>query len=97
MSDRDASDRTLTGFDVSASKAANYTFCAKAWHLEHVLGAKPSAIADQRRTAGVEAHVRHGADVLSASRMSIWLVRGVVALLVIALGLLAVGVILLRR
>lgn len=97
MSDREAVDRNFPGADVSASEAANYTFCAKAWHLEHVVGAKPSAIADERRTAGVAAHVTHGAAIQAANPMNSWVVRGLVALLLIALGVLVVGLLLLRR
>jgi hypothetical protein len=97
MSDREASDRNLPSTDVSASEVANYTFCAKAWHLEHVLGGKPSAMADQRRIAGVEAHARHGAAIRSANQMSTWLVRGLVALLLIAVGVLVLGLVLSGR
>jgi hypothetical protein len=97
MWDREASDPDLPTTDVSASEAANYTFCAKAWHLEHVLGAKASAMADQRRIAGVEAHARHGADIRLANQMSTWLVRGLVALFLIAVGVLALGLVLSRR
>jgi hypothetical protein len=94
MSDRDSVDRTLSGTDVSASEAANYSFCAKAWHLEHVLGAKPSSTADQRRIAGIEAHVRHGTAIRSANVASTWLVRGIVTLLLIAVVVLVLGLVL---
>lgn len=97
MSDREAVDRNFPGADVSASEAANYTFCAKAWHLEHVIGAGPSVTADQRRLAGTEAHAEHGADIRSADRVASWLVRGLVALLLLAVAALIFGLALSRR
>ena len=92
MSDRDAADHNLRGADVSASEAANYTFCAKAWHLEHVLRVAPSAATDQRRIAGIEAHVKHGADIQLANRANVWLVRALVALLLVAVAVFVLGV-----
>ena len=36
--------RAGEGDDVTASEAAVYAFCAKAWHLEHVLLVSPDAL-----------------------------------------------------
>lgn len=94
MPDREAVDRIASRTDVSASEVANYTFCAKAWHLEHVLGAAPSVAAEQRRLTGVEAHAKHGADIQAANRVSAWLVRGLVAVLLVAVAILLVGLVL---
>jgi hypothetical protein len=65
------SDRTLgpermpdPGADVTASEAAAYAFCAKAWHLEHVLDKAPSAAARERRAGGAAEHEAHGAEVV---------------------------------
>ena len=49
--------------DVTASEAAAYAFCAKAWHLEHVLGKAPSQRATERRARGVERHEQHGESI----------------------------------
>ena len=97
MSDRESANRTHSRTDVSASEAATYTFCAKAWHLEHVLGATPSATADQRRVAGIEAHLEHGADIHARNRLDAWLLRALVALFLIAVSLLILGVALKAR
>jgi hypothetical protein len=97
MSDRESSNRNLSVTDVSASEAANYTFCARAWHLEDVLGARPSAMADQRRVAGIEAHAKHGADIRSANRANTMLVRALVVLLLIAVAVLYFGFLPARR
>lgn len=75
--------------DVTASELAAFVYCAKAWHLERVLGAAPSTAANQRRDAGIGGHARHGSDV----RIGSWLARhaaAVVAGLVLLAILLAV-------
>ena len=97
MVDQDSADPRSRRVDVSASEAASYVFCAKAWHLEHVIGATPSAAGYERRAAGVEAHAEHGARIRSAHRVSTWLVRGLVALLVLALAVLVFGLLMSSR
>lgn len=54
--------------DVTASEVASYAFCAKAWHLEHVLGRRPSTAAVNRREAGARQHAAHGMSLLAAQR-----------------------------
>jgi hypothetical protein len=75
--------------DVTASEIAAFAYCAKAWHLEHVVGAQPSRDAARARAAGVTRHQRHGSDV----RLGGWLGRNsrwaVPALLVLAALLVA--------
>ena len=97
MADQNSADCRPLGTDVSASEAAGYVFCAKAWHLEHVLGAKPSAAGNERRAAGAEAHALHGASVRSGHRISTWLVRGLVTVLVFALAALVLGLLMSAR
>ncbi|MFL5562270.1 MAG: hypothetical protein ACJ79K_12415 [Gemmatimonadaceae bacterium] len=70
--------------DVWVSEAATYAFCAKAWHLEHVLGRRPTSEAAQRRARGVHQHERHGERV---ARVHATVVR--LSLLVAALAVLA--------
>ena len=57
--------------DVTASELAAFVYCAKAWHLERVLGATPSAGTNERRDAGIGDHARHG----NAVRIGSWLGR----------------------
>ena len=54
LSDRD---------DVTASEIACFAYCAKAWHLEHVLQVVPADEVMQRRERGVTAHNVHGQRV----------------------------------
>ena len=49
--------------DVTASEVASYAYCAKAWHLRHVLGREASRHALVRQEAGVVAHEIHGTRV----------------------------------
>ena len=78
--------------DVSASEAAAYAFCAKAWHLEYVAGNAPTAAAAERRAHGIRAHDRHGARITrwrtSARNVFLW----TLVALVIAIALLTLGV-----
>jgi hypothetical protein len=46
--------------DVTASDLAAFAYCAKAWHLERVLGTAPTTSAAVKRNAGVAAHAQHG-------------------------------------
>ena len=79
---------------MSASEAANYAFCAKAWHLEHVLGGAVSTTAGERRAIGVAAHVAHGASIRAGSHpANTRLERAVVTVLLVALVLLVYGLV----
>src|SRR5437588_158169 len=90
---RDATRRVRGATDdVTASEVGTYVFCAKAWHLEHVLGKRPSAVATRRRTVGVAEHDTHGARVVALQRSGPRLARWVAALLVLAAVLLALGI-----
>ena len=83
----------LDGEDVTASEIAAFVYCAKAWHLERVVGALPSAAAAHARAAGTTHHARHGARV----RLGSWLGRNsrsaVVALLLLAFVLAALSLV----
>lgn len=83
----------LAGDDVTASEIAAFVYCAKAWHLERVVGSLPSAAAERARAAGTTHHVRHGTSV----RLGSWLGRHarstVVALLLLALLLAVLSVV----
>ena len=57
--------------EITASELAAFVYCAKAWHLERVLGAVPSTAANERRDAGIGDHGRHG----NAVRVGSWLGR----------------------
>ena len=83
--------------DVMASEVATYVFCAKAWHLERVLGATASASTDEKRAAGSLAHETHGSRVRQQQRMGRWLVLGTALLFAIAIALLILGIVLSRR
>lgn len=78
--------------DVTASELASFVYCAKAWHLERVLGAMPSTRANERRDVGIGDHARHG----NAVRAGSWLARNSAAvvagfvLLAILFALLAI-------
>ena len=84
--------RAMGQDDVSASEAAAYTFCAKAWHLEYVAGNAPTAAAAARRADGIRAHDRHGAQITRwqtrARNVFLW----TLVALVIAIALLTLGV-----
>lgn len=97
MAEQDSADPRSRRVDVSASEAASYVFCAKAWHLEHVIGATPSVAGIERRAVGVEAHAEHGASIRSAHRLNAWLIRGLVTVLVLALAVLVFGLLLSSR
>lgn len=97
MAEQNSADPRSRRFDVSASEVASYVFCAKAWHLEHVLGATPSVAGYERRAAGVEAHAAHGAGIRSVYRVSSWLVRALVVVLVLAVAVLVLGLLMSSR
>ena len=46
--------------DVTASEIATFTFCANAWHLEHVRKVEPTPEARARRAVGIRQHEQHG-------------------------------------
>ena len=75
--------------DVTASEVASYAYCAKAWHLRHVLRREPSGQAVAHQHAGVVSHEIHGMRVKTLA----WLERRA-PILVIGLSLLgaALGV-----
>ena len=77
--------------DVTASEVAAYAFCAKAWHLERVLGERASREAGRVRAAGISRHARHGARVAVLGRMGPRAERWAWALLVGAVVLLALA------
>ena len=83
--------------EVSASEAANYVFCAKAWHLEHVLGVAASTAGADRRAMGVAAHAEHGESVRSERETDARLERVLVRTLLMAMLLLIYGLVLLLR
>lgn len=49
--------------DVTVSELAAFSYCAKAWHLERVVGVSPHSNAAVRREAGINEHRSHGAAV----------------------------------
>ncbi len=98
MPEQDSADPRVARSDVSASEVANYVFCAKAWHLERVLGGAESDGARERRAMGVAAHMAHGARIRAGSRqVSTRLERALAMVLVVALFLLVYGLVQLVR
>ncbi len=84
----------MAGDDVTASEIAAFVYCAKAWHLERVVGALPSDAAARARAAGTTHHVRHGTAVHVGSWLGRNSRRVALALLLVAalLGALALAV-----
>jgi hypothetical protein len=74
--------------DVTASEAASYAYCAKAWHLEHVLGKHPSRSAVTSRDAGTAAHLAHGQHMIRFRRRTSWLLAASLLLLASGIALL---------
>lgn len=92
MPEQDSADPRPARSDVSASEVANYVFCAKAWHLDQVLGRAASADGGQRRAVGAAAHAAHGATIRAGSaRIHTRLERVLVAMLLLALLLFLYG------
>lgn len=83
--------------DVTASEVAAYAYCAKAWHLERVLGARASADSARRRAAGVVRHRAHGSRVRRLGASGPALARAAIALLALAALLAAAALLLLGR
>lgn len=80
-------DRSDAGDDVTASEAATFAFCAKAWHLEHVLGKAPSPGAAARHARGIQQHEKHGERIAAHTQRST--MRLAVVLVLVLLLLLA--------
>ena len=68
---RSAGNRSVGEKDVTASELAAFAYCAKAWHLEHVAGARPSSAAESKRNVGTSRHRQHGVQ----TRAGAWLGR----------------------
>lgn len=80
--------------DVTASEIATFTFCATAWHLEHVRGVEPAPEARARRAAGIRQHAEHGRMVgmheqLERRRVALIVVLILIAVMAVATLLLA--------
>ena len=80
------------GHDVTASELGTYAFCAKAWHLERVLGARPSSEAARLRTEGVQHHEQHGRQVELLHRTGPRLLQLSIALFVLGAVLVALAI-----
>jgi len=91
---RDWRHNPESGSDVSASEAATYAFCAKSWHLEHVVKCPPSDLAREVRRSGTAAHLTHGAMIGEAHRLAAWWSRPILALLAISLVLVVISILL---
>lgn len=77
--------------DVTASEAASYAYCAKAWHLEYVLGKQASRSASVDREAGTEAHLSHGRRLVAFDRRVRWILGASLAALAVGILLLVAG------
>ena len=75
--------------DVTASEVAAYTYCAKAWHLERVLGRPVDSATTSRRISGADRHLAHGVRISRLSRFGRGALLTSGALFVIAAVLLA--------
>ncbi len=73
---------------VRASEVGQFTFCARAWWLQHVRGARPDDETPLR--AGRAMHQRHGLMVRGAD-VSRWLAALLVFLAALALLLALIG------
>lgn len=71
--------------DVTASEIATFTFCANAWHLEHVRKVEPTPEARARRAAGIRQHEQHGRMVGMHDQLERRRVALTVALFLLAL------------
>lgn len=80
--------------DVTASEVAAYTYCAKAWHLESVLGRPVDSATTSRRMSGADRHLAHGARVSRIGRFGRVAVWASGVLLVVAALLLAAALLL---
>ena len=73
--------------DVLASEVAAYAYCAKAWHLEYVLGNRAGIAAEERRRVGVMEHDAHGVRVRRLERVGRPLLRAAFVLIAVACAL----------
>jgi hypothetical protein len=80
--------------DVSASEAATYAFCAKAWHLEHVIYLRPSDDAREWRRLGTAAHLADGSEFGTTHRLEKRSSTVIVGLFAISLALVAMSILL---
>ena len=71
--------------DVTASEVACYAYCAKAWHLEHVLHLSPPGEVTNRRELGVTDHESHGRRVRLMSTLVSRRSKVMLALLLVAI------------
>ena len=71
--------------DVTASEVASYGYCAKAWHLEHVLRLAPPGEIATRRELGLTDHEAHGRRVRLMSTLVSRRLKVMLALLLVAL------------
>jgi len=71
--------------DVTASEIACFAYCAKAWHLEHVLHLVPADDVLERRDLGVSAHNVHGRRVRLLESIALRKGRLIASLLLLAL------------
>ena len=90
-------DRPNPDDDVAASEAATYAFCAKAWHLEHVLGKAASPRAAARREQGIHQHEQHGERLTTMTRVKARRPVVVLGLVLLLLAILVVIVLFVRR
>jgi hypothetical protein len=70
--------------DVTATEVACYAYCAKAWHLEHVLRLAPPGEIANRRELGVTDHEAHGRRVRLMSTLVSRQSKVMLALLLVA-------------
>lgn len=77
--------------DVTASELAAFAYCAKAWHLERVLGLRPGAPAARARDAGIAAHAEHGRQAAARDRVPRWTTVITLLLLTLAAVLLVLA------
>lgn len=80
--------------DVTASEVAAYTYCAKAWHLERVLGKPADRFAASRRAEGVNLHLAHGSRVSRLGHLGRNTARASAVLLIVAAFLLVIATLL---
>jgi hypothetical protein len=55
--------------EVTASEVGCYTYCARAWYLEHVRRVVPGRGTALRRAQGVKQHELHGRRLLLVERL----------------------------
>ena len=84
----------MSAGDVSASEAATYAFCAKAWHLEHVICLRPSDAAREWRRLGTAAHLTHGTVFGTTHRLEKRRSRVIVGFVAISLALVVISILL---